>query len=227
MRRKPCALIIINPLAQDNAQPPRAARGGRYSVAQRRVLAHPPDNLQDHCHQAPAHPLRGSSSAPLLVVFRLIQGTAAASGVVIARAVVRDVYQGSDVARFLALTMLISGLAPILAPMLGGQLLRVTSCLLPHRRPFTREEIRCQPCIHGATRRPRGRSLVVMPIPPRAVRPKGAAPGGAKVTPAAHVAGCPYLLPAHPFVSSLPSSRRLPGSLFFPLPPRVASTCVT
>ncbi len=166
-------------------------------------------------------------SAPLLVVFRLIQGTAAASGVVIARAVVRDVYQGSDVARFLALTMLISGLAPILAPMLGGQLLRVTSCLLPHRRPFTREEIRCQPCIHGATRRPRGRSLVVMPIPPRAVRPKGAAPGGAKVTPAAHVAGCPYLLPAHPFVSSLPSSRRLPGSLFFPLPPRVASTCVT
>ena len=91
------------------------------------MLAHPPDNLQDHCHQAPAHPLRGSSSAPLLVVFRLIQGTAAASGVVIARAVVRDVYQGSDVARFLALTMLISGLAPILAPMLGGQLLRVTS----------------------------------------------------------------------------------------------------
>ncbi len=66
-------------------------------------------------------------SAPLLVVFRLIQGTAAASGVVIARAVVRDVYQGSDVARFLALTMLISGLAPILAPMLGGQLLRLTS----------------------------------------------------------------------------------------------------
>jgi len=66
-------------------------------------------------------------SVPLLVVFRLIQGTAAASGVVIARAVVRDVYQGSDVARFLALTMLISGLAPILAPMLGGQLLRVTS----------------------------------------------------------------------------------------------------
>jgi DHA1 family bicyclomycin/chloramphenicol resistance-like MFS transporter len=66
-------------------------------------------------------------SVPALVVFRLIQGTAGAAGVVIARAVVRDVYEGSEVARFLAFTMLISGLAPILAPMAGGQLLRVTS----------------------------------------------------------------------------------------------------
>ena len=66
-------------------------------------------------------------SVALLVALRLIQGTAAAAGIVIARAVVRDVYEGSDVARFLALTMLISGLAPILAPMAGGQLLRLTS----------------------------------------------------------------------------------------------------
>jgi MFS transporter, DHA1 family, multidrug resistance protein len=66
-------------------------------------------------------------SVPVLIVLRLIQGTAAASGVVIARAVVRDVYEGNDVARFFALTMLIMGLAPILAPLLGGQLLRFTS----------------------------------------------------------------------------------------------------
>lgn len=66
-------------------------------------------------------------SVPVLIVFRLIQGAAAASGVVIARAVVRDVYQGHEVARFFALTMLIMGLAPTLAPLLGGQLLRVTS----------------------------------------------------------------------------------------------------
>ena len=66
-------------------------------------------------------------SVAVLVVLRLIQGTAAAAGIVIARAVIRDVYEGSDVARFLALTMLISGLAPILAPMAGGQLLRITS----------------------------------------------------------------------------------------------------
>jgi DHA1 family bicyclomycin/chloramphenicol resistance-like MFS transporter len=66
-------------------------------------------------------------SVPVLVLFRLIQGTAGAAGIVIARAVVRDVYEGSDVARFFALTMLISGLAPILGPVLGGQLLRFTS----------------------------------------------------------------------------------------------------
>src|SRR5919199_4936346 len=66
-------------------------------------------------------------SVPVLVVFRLIQGTAGAAGLVIAQAVVRDVYEGSDMARFLALTMLISGLAPIIGPVLGGQLLHFTS----------------------------------------------------------------------------------------------------
>jgi len=66
-------------------------------------------------------------SAPVLVVCRLIQGMAGAAGLVIAPAVVRDVYAGSAMARFLALTMLISGVAPILGPMAGGQLLRVTS----------------------------------------------------------------------------------------------------
>ena len=71
--------------------------------------------------------MRWPPSVTVLVVLRLFQGTAAAAGIVIARAVVRDVYEGSDIARFLALTMLISGLAPILAPMVGGQLLRLTS----------------------------------------------------------------------------------------------------
>jgi DHA1 family bicyclomycin/chloramphenicol resistance-like MFS transporter len=66
-------------------------------------------------------------SVPVLVVVRLIQGTAGAAGIVIARAVVRDVYQGNDIARFFALTMLISGLAPILGPVVGGQILRFTS----------------------------------------------------------------------------------------------------
>jgi DHA1 family bicyclomycin/chloramphenicol resistance-like MFS transporter len=66
-------------------------------------------------------------SVPVLVVLRLIQGTAGAAGIVIARAVVRDVYEGNDVARFFALTMLVNGLAPILAPLIGGQILRFTS----------------------------------------------------------------------------------------------------
>lgn len=65
--------------------------------------------------------------ATVLTTFRLVQGLAGAAGVVIARAVVRDLYSGLDVARFLSSLMLVSGVAPIAAPVFGGQLLRVTS----------------------------------------------------------------------------------------------------
>ncbi len=62
-----------------------------------------------------------------LVGLRFVQGLAGAAGVVIARAIVRDLYAGVAAARYFSLLMLITGLAPILAPSLGGQLLRVTS----------------------------------------------------------------------------------------------------
>ncbi len=44
----------------------------------------------------------------------------------IARAVVRDLYDGMAMARFFSTLMLISGVAPIVAPLIGGQILRVT-----------------------------------------------------------------------------------------------------
>lgn len=62
----------------------------------------------------------------LLVAFRLAQGLAGAAGIVIARAVVRDLYDGMAMARFFSTLMLISGVAPIVAPLIGGQILRVT-----------------------------------------------------------------------------------------------------
>ena len=62
-----------------------------------------------------------------LIAFRFIQGFAGAAGIVIARSVVRDLYSGVAAARFFSLLLLVSGLAPILAPLLGGQLLRVVS----------------------------------------------------------------------------------------------------
>lgn len=65
-------------------------------------------------------------SAELLVTCRLIQGLAGAAGIVIARAVVRDLYDGLAMARFFSTLMLISGIAPVLAPVLGGQILRFT-----------------------------------------------------------------------------------------------------
>ncbi len=62
----------------------------------------------------------------LLVACRLAQGLAGAAGIVIARAVARDLYDGVALARFFSTLMLISGMAPILAPLIGGQVLRFT-----------------------------------------------------------------------------------------------------
>ncbi|MFD7390653.1 multidrug effflux MFS transporter [Streptomyces sp. NPDC059852] len=61
-----------------------------------------------------------------LVACRLAQGLAGAAGIVIARAVVRDLHDGVAMARFFSTLMLISGVAPIVAPLIGGQILRVT-----------------------------------------------------------------------------------------------------
>ncbi|MFI5617457.1 Bcr/CflA family efflux MFS transporter [Streptomyces sp. NPDC051567] len=60
----------------------------------------------------------------LLIGFRLLQGLAGAAAIVIARAVVRDLYDGFEMARFFSTLMLISGAAPIIAPLIGGQVLR-------------------------------------------------------------------------------------------------------
>lgn len=61
-----------------------------------------------------------------LVAFRLTQGLAGAAAIVIARAVVRDLYDGVAMARFFSTLMLIGGVAPVVAPVIGGQILRVT-----------------------------------------------------------------------------------------------------
>jgi DHA1 family bicyclomycin/chloramphenicol resistance-like MFS transporter len=61
-----------------------------------------------------------------LIAFRLLQGLAGAAAIVIARAVVRDLYDGVAMARFFSTLMLISGVAPIAAPVIGGQILRFT-----------------------------------------------------------------------------------------------------
>ncbi|MBX6341892.1 MAG: multidrug effflux MFS transporter, partial [Thermomicrobiaceae bacterium] len=66
-------------------------------------------------------------SAEALIALRVAQGVAGAAGIVIARAIVRDLHAGVAAAKFFSLLMLVNGLAPILAPVVGGQLLRVTA----------------------------------------------------------------------------------------------------
>ena len=63
-----------------------------------------------------------SSIEPFLAL-RFLQGFAGASGIVIARAIARDAAEGVELTRFLSVLMLVNGLAPILAPVAGGQLL--------------------------------------------------------------------------------------------------------
>jgi len=61
-----------------------------------------------------------------LIGLRFIQGLAGAAGIALSRAVVRDLRSGAAAARLFAGLLLVNGLAPILAPILGGQLLRST-----------------------------------------------------------------------------------------------------
>ncbi|MFD8597139.1 multidrug effflux MFS transporter [Kitasatospora sp. NPDC059646] len=67
-----------------------------------------------------------ADSMAMLVAGRALQGAAGSAGLVIARAIVRDRLEGVPMIRFLATMGLISGLAPILAPVAGAQLLHLT-----------------------------------------------------------------------------------------------------
>jgi len=61
-----------------------------------------------------------------LCAVRLVQGAAGAAGIVVARAIVRDLFDGIEAARFYSRLIIVFGLAPILAPLIGGALLHVT-----------------------------------------------------------------------------------------------------
>jgi DHA1 family bicyclomycin/chloramphenicol resistance-like MFS transporter len=63
----------------------------------------------------------------VLGVFRTLQGMGAAAGGVVAMAMVRDLFGGLPLVRMLSRLAMVNGLAPILAPLIGSQLLRVVS----------------------------------------------------------------------------------------------------
>ncbi|TAM66520.1 MAG: Bcr/CflA family efflux MFS transporter [Microbacteriaceae bacterium] len=60
-----------------------------------------------------------------LAVFRILQGFGAAAGGVVAMAMVRDLFGGRPLVRMLSRLALVSGLAPVLAPVIGSQLLSI------------------------------------------------------------------------------------------------------
>ena len=59
-------------------------------------------------------------------VFRMLQGVSAGAGVVIGRAIVRDLYSGSEAARMLSLVTMIFSVSPAIAPIVGGWVVAVS-----------------------------------------------------------------------------------------------------
>ena len=65
----------------------------------------------------------GSAMAPTiewLIAFRFVQGLGASAGMVVPRAVVRDLHTGTEAARLMSLLMLVFSISPILAPLTGS-----------------------------------------------------------------------------------------------------------
>ena len=63
-----------------------------------------------------------STSVEMLIVARFVQGVGGSGGIVLARAVVRDLYTGVRAGRELSIIGSVTGVAPVLAPIAGGLL---------------------------------------------------------------------------------------------------------
>ena len=61
-----------------------------------------------------------SNSVELLMVFRAIQGATAGAGMIIGRAVVRDLFEGAAAQRLMSYVATIFTVAPVMAPVIGG-----------------------------------------------------------------------------------------------------------
>ncbi|MGG5175559.1 multidrug effflux MFS transporter [Pseudarthrobacter sp. J1763] len=66
-----------------------------------------------------------STDITMLGIFRVLMGIGAAGGGVVAMAMVRDLFSGYAMVRMFSRMALVNGLAPILAPVIGSQLLLV------------------------------------------------------------------------------------------------------
>ena len=65
----------------------------------------------------------GAAVAPnieWLIAFRVLQGLGASAGMVVPRAIVRDLHTGTEAARLMSLLMLVFSVSPILAPLTGS-----------------------------------------------------------------------------------------------------------
>lgn len=68
-----------------------------------------------------------ASDLSSLIGWRVVQAVGACAGVVLGRAMVRDLYEGERAARMLSTLMTVMAIAPLLGPILGGQIMIVAS----------------------------------------------------------------------------------------------------
>lgn len=65
----------------------------------------------------------GCALAPTLewlLLFRVVQGISAGVGIIVGRAIIRDLYDGPDAQRLMSTVTMIFGIAPAIAPIIGG-----------------------------------------------------------------------------------------------------------
>jgi DHA1 family bicyclomycin/chloramphenicol resistance-like MFS transporter len=68
-----------------------------------------------------------SGSAWTIIAWRVVQAVGACAGVVLARAMVRDLYEGRRAAQMMSTLMTVMAIAPLLGPIVGGQILALAS----------------------------------------------------------------------------------------------------
>jgi len=66
-----------------------------------------------------------ANSVEMLWLGRILQGVGGGAGNVVARAMVRDLFQGPEAQRVMATIQMLFGIAPAIAPMIGGLLLSI------------------------------------------------------------------------------------------------------
>lgn len=68
-----------------------------------------------------------STSAGAMISWRVVQALGACAGVVLARAMVRDLYAGPRAARMLSMLITVMAVAPLVGPVIGAEILRIAS----------------------------------------------------------------------------------------------------
>lgn len=66
-----------------------------------------------------------STSLPMLLVFRVLQGMSAGAGTIVSRTVVRDLFEGARAQQLMSIVAMIFALGPAVAPIIGGWLLLI------------------------------------------------------------------------------------------------------